>query len=91
MTDFFKSALGIFGDNRGAGGGAAAGMAGPAAFNANKNSSQNTGPSSVSNDFVGQQIMISSYKLRVVKVLAEGKLSYSCFVMNLLLSGSYFG
>lgn len=75
MTDFFKSALGIFGDNRAAGGGV--GMQGPAAASsAAKNSSQGFAPSSVSNDFVGQQIMISSYKLRVIKVLAEGKRSF---------------
>ena len=72
MTDFFKSALGIFGDNRNPSSAGGVGMPGPASFNP-KNSSQNFGQSSASNDFVGQQIMVGSYKLRVLKVIAEGK------------------
>ena len=62
MTDYFKSALGgIFGQP---GGGQGA-----------QNTSNNTTTQSNShqnNDFVGQNIAIGTYKLKITKLIAEG-------------------
>jgi hypothetical protein len=59
MTDFFKSALGgMFGQ--------AGGVQGAS----NNNTTAQT--SSHNNDFVGQNIAIGSYKLRITKLIAEG-------------------
>lgn len=57
MTDFFKSAFGIFGNQSAS----PSSMAGPGSstFSAN-------------NDFVGQIIMVGNLRLRVSKMLAEG-------------------
>lgn len=72
MTDFFKSAFGMFGQNAagghqqaGVGGGnqQATSSAGSAAF---------TTTSHAGNDFVGQSIQVGSARLRVTRVLAEG-------------------
>ena len=63
MTDFFKSALGgMFGGGQGN----TPGMSNPMS-NANGTNSQ-------SNDFVGQNIIIGSHKLKISKLLAEGNL-----------------
>ena len=75
MTDFFKSAFGMFGQNAAGGpqqaGGGGGGVnqqttssaAGSAAF---------TTTSHAGNDFVGQSIQVGSARLRVTRVLAEG-------------------
>jgi hypothetical protein len=70
MTDFFKSALGLFGQNQAASGPNSMGMAGPGT-SANNNSSTMRSSNS-NNDFVGQNIMIGNIKLRVTRMLAEG-------------------
>jgi hypothetical protein len=69
MTDFFKSALGLFGQNQSASGPNNMGMAGPGST-ATINSSMRS--SNSNNDFVGQNIMIGNIKLRVTRMLAEG-------------------
>jgi hypothetical protein len=71
MTDFFKSAFGIFGNNNSSTNNPA-GIAGPASISANN---YNIGSHNQSNDFVGQTILISNYKLKITKLLAEGKYS----------------
>ena len=62
MTDFFKSAFGMFGSSNGMN--SQAGNASPALSASRANVS--------SNDFVGQIIMIGSYKLKITRLLAEG-------------------
>ena len=76
MTDFFKSALGgMFGaQNSNA---ATPSSTTSAANNGNNSNSFNAGKffqeTAPTNDFVGQTIMIGSYKLRIKKLLAEGE------------------
>lgn len=78
MSQFFKSALGIFGNQSNvsaggaaAGSGASAASAAAAAVSANSQAnSQFARPGN--NDFVGQFIMIGNMKLRVTRVVAEG-------------------
>ncbi|CAF0982373.1 unnamed protein product, partial [Brachionus calyciflorus] len=60
MTDFFKSAFGIFGNNQNAGPNS---MPGPGSLNFSQ---------SPTNDFVGQTIMVGNLRLKVTKLLAEG-------------------
>jgi hypothetical protein len=66
MTDFFKSAFGMFG-NQPAGGGANAAAATPV----NQQASSSGGGNN-RNEFVGQIIQLGNYKLKVTKQLAEG-------------------
>lgn len=65
MTDFFKSAFGIFGTS--------ANNSQNASNSAQSSSHQTTGYSSQTNEFVGQIIMIGNYKLKITKLIAEGK------------------
>jgi len=69
MTDFFKSAFGLFGNNNVNGGGSVTTSSQPN----NVSSFSSTSTNSVaSNEFVGQTIVIGSYKLKITKLLAEG-------------------
>ena len=71
MTDFFKSAFGLFGQNP-----SAAGSNSSNAMGNNSSFGSNNMPtlrsSNSNNDFVGQNIMIGNIKLRVSRLLAEG-------------------
>ncbi|RMZ93745.1 hypothetical protein BpHYR1_025872, partial [Brachionus plicatilis] len=58
MTDFFKSAFGIFNSQNGG----PNSMAGPGSLSF----------SASTNDFVGQSIMVGNLRLKVTKLLAEG-------------------
>ena len=64
MTDFFKSAFGLFGNNSNAASAGSAGLAGPA--------SNHNLINSPSSEFVGQTILIGHLKLKITKLLAEG-------------------
>lgn len=70
MTDFFKSAFGIFGQNAGAGGGPGS-QPGGAVSSTNAPGFMNS-IGSGGNDFVGSIIQVGSSRLRVTRVLAEG-------------------
>ena len=68
MTDFFKSAFGMFGNQAGGGGGNSAASSSANAAPAGQQASSGN----ARNDFVGQIIQLGSYKLKVTKQLAEG-------------------
>jgi hypothetical protein len=70
MTDFFKSALGLFGQNPS--NAAATPGSGNNLSAASSNLQTQRSSNSQANDFVGQNIMIGSFKLRVTRMLAEG-------------------
>lgn len=62
MTDFFKSALGGMFGNQSSN---TPGMFGTTSSTSTQNNSQN-------NDFVGNNIIIGNYKLKITKMIAEG-------------------
>jgi hypothetical protein len=90
MTDFFKSALGIFGNqnpNQAAAGG-------PNTNNNNNNQNRASKPSNIfsslnSNDFVGQNIQIGNNKLRINAVLAEGGYAIVYLAQDVSSGGEY--
>ena len=67
MTDFFKSAFGLFGTSQ-----SSSTPAGSLWYGNNSNNNPNTKTSQPTNEFVGKVIMIGNLKLRVAKLLAEG-------------------
>ena len=72
MTDFFKSAFGLFG-NSGQSSQQPNGIAGPGSSASNASSSAKSSLfGAQTNEFVGKSIMIGSIRLRVNRVLAEG-------------------
>ena len=82
MTDFFKSAFGMFGNQSQAGGGVAGG---PPTSNHSTTSSNSSGR----NEFVGQIIQIGNIKLRVTKMLAEGGFAIVYVVQDLTNGTEY--
>lgn len=73
MTEFFKSAFGMFGQNAAAGTANAA--TGP--------------PISSNNDFIGQSIQIGNMRLRVTKMLAEGGYAIVYVVQDIATGTEY--
>lgn len=71
MTDFFKSAFGMFGQNA-AGGHQQAGGGNQQTTSSAASAAFTTTTSHAGNDFVGQSIQVGSTRLRVTRVLAEG-------------------
>ena len=79
MTDFFKSAFGMFGNQNG----------NNAATSPQAGNSPQLKTNSPSNEFVGQIIMIGNIKLKVTKLLAEGMIWMSIhLIYNLFINFS---
>jgi hypothetical protein len=74
MSDFFKSALGLFGNQNAAGGvqSVAANAASSTNSAAAAQAANNMLSSRSNNEFVGENIQVGSMKLRVTRVVAEG-------------------
>lgn len=80
MTDFFKSALGgMFGNQTNS-------MPGNTSEQNNNMFNLHSNPS---NDFVGQNIMIGNYKLRIIKQLAEGGFAIVYLAVDLSTGQEY--
>ena len=85
MTDFFKSAFGLFGQSQ---------SAPPSSQNANSshqanNNNNNRNSSGQTNDFVGQIIVVGNLKLKVTKMLAEGGFAIVYVVVDLATGVEY--
>lgn len=80
MTDFFKSAFGIFGNSSASQSGM--GMSGPGASSTNHQSNS-------SNDFVGQTVMLGNLRLKITKMLAEGGFAIVYIAQDINTSKEY--
>ena len=91
MTDFFKSALGMFG-NQNPNQSAAASSSNSAQNSNNQNranKASNIFSNLNSNDFVGQNIQLGNYKLRITAVLAEGGYAIVYLAQDISSGGEY--